>query len=84
MQHWKYIMLDMPMSGDTIFIFPPHFSHADMKRAFDHVEVLSAGFVKFDETEKKFVCYGKSDSLGIGSRPDDAWFASKLLNPFDL
>ena len=81
MENWKYVVLDMPQA-ETIIIFPPHLTHADMTMGFPAV---SAGFLSFRQSTKKFFCYGSSSSLGIPSRPDeDAWYANKLLNPRDL
>ena len=33
-------------------------------------EIISAGFCRYTGTE--FVCYGKSESLGISSKPEDS------------
>lgn len=81
MQHWKYILFCKAMHGETIVLFPPHITHADIRDAFPHDEVLGAGFVRFDETTKRLICYGKSTSLGVESRPDDEFFANKLVEP---
>lgn len=78
---WKYILLDMPMTGYVIILFPPHMKHSDMKNAFPHIEAVSAGFVRMDEFDKELICYGKSDSLGLASKPGDAIYANYLLKP---
>jgi hypothetical protein len=43
--------------------------HRSMAR-MSHEPVISAGFVHFGEGIA--TCYGKSESLGISSRPDDS------------
>ena len=82
MQHWKYILFCTAMHGETIVLFPPHITHADMCSAFPRDKVISAGFLNFNEETKRFICYGKSTSLGVESRPEeDEFFANKLVAP---
>lgn len=79
MDHWKYIVLHIPMAGPTMIVFPPTLSHGDMQRKFSPSQAVSAGFVMFDSTKNEFHCYGKSDSLGLESDPGDAELANRLL-----
>lgn len=47
--------------------------HVTIGRCLEHNcggNLLSAGFVHYDQDGKP-VCAGRSDSLGLGSRPDD-------------
>ena len=83
MNHWKYILFDFPVTGNVIILFPPHLSHADMKNAFSNIEAESAGFVRLDEFGKELICYGKSDSLGLASKPGDAIYANYLLKKLE-
>jgi hypothetical protein len=78
---WKYILFDMPIGGYTIFLFPPVLSHADVADRFRGSEPVSAGFVRLDEFGKELICYGKSDSLKLVSKPGDAIYANYLLHP---
>lgn len=76
---WKYIVFDTPSNGDTIILFPPMVPHDLLRNALVG-PIVSAGFVRYDERHKKLVCFGKSASLGVASRPvSDAVYASRLL-----
>jgi len=78
----KYIVFDLD-GFEYLCTFPndPKFTHIDyaeavqcMKvghpnnwnREFRFADIVSAGFVSFDGK-----CYGRSESLGIDSRPED-------------
>lgn len=80
MNHWKYVMFSSPFIGPTIILFPPHLNHTDMANAFSHREVVSAGFVMQGE-DGNLVCYGRSDSLKVDSKPEDSVYANLLLHP---
>lgn len=80
---WKYVLLDFPIGGYTIILFPPTISHADMANGFPGAEPVSAGFLRLDEFKKELICYGKSDSLGLASKPGDAIYANRLLRTDD-
>lgn len=62
----KYIRIKGGISGSfpAILVFPSFLSHAE---AAAGREVISAGFVN----ENVWECYGRSDSLGLDSRPED-------------
>ena len=68
MSRKKYIVikagtLEMPI------LFSELQSHVEVAAAFGH-PVLGAGFWG-EDTEGRFVCYGKSVSLQIESRPEE-------------
>ena len=62
----KYIVIEINHT-ETVIIFPKFIKHKNMaKRVLREGEkVLSAGFISFDEAS----CFGKSITLGVGSRP---------------
>ncbi len=72
----KYIIVD----GCAV-LFSKALTHADVARALPPVE--SAGFcnTSYDQKEEKFVvnCYGKSESLKIGSDPKDGLSIARQL-----
>lgn len=78
---WKYVLMDFPIGGYVIIIFPPVITHADVAKGFPGAEAVSAGFIKLDEFGKELICYGKSDSLKLMSKPGDAIYANYLLHP---
>ena len=87
----KYIVIKGSFGSEEIIIFSSVLDHKTV--ASDH-HVISAGFVSFDiqtkhnpdnpydPVERKIIghCYGKSTTLGIGSRPkEDSILANILL-----
>jgi hypothetical protein len=62
----KYIVFDTV----NIVTFPPHISHNKMRDRFPDMRPTSAGFIGWDRG--KLVCYGRSESLDIGSIPFDS------------
>jgi hypothetical protein len=76
---WKYIVFDTHMAGVTPLLFPEHVSHADLKNAFQGAPIVSAGFVDFNDVEGKLHCTGKSDTLGVCSRPEDEVLVNRLI-----
>lgn len=78
---WKYVLMYFPIGGYVIIIFPPVITHAEVARGFPGATPESAGFLTLDEFGKDFICYGKSDSLRLSSKPGDAVYANKLLRP---
>lgn len=66
----KYIVLDYSaMHGETLFIFPETVKHSDFAHDMGRMRtIVSAGFVR--QVGFNFACFGRSDSLGIDSRPD--------------
>jgi hypothetical protein len=46
-------------------------AHRDVAFLFGRTDVISAGFVVFDESGAP-ACYGESESLNIKSRPEDS------------
>lgn len=77
MADWKYICLDL--DGGTVVLFPPTMTHADVAARFQPSQAESAGFVRFDETSRRFVCYGRSESLKLTTKADDAVFVNRLM-----
>lgn len=80
MDRWKFLILDMPMSGETAVLFPPHLPHAEMAQAFASAMPVAAGFVRFNEETKRFECYGKSDSLKLTPRKEPEGIDEYLVN----
>lgn len=62
----KYIIIN----GNQVILFDSRISHSDLGA---NLNVTSAGFV-----DREGNCFGQSDSLGIGSSPED----SKVLKFF--
>lgn len=75
---WKYICLDL--DGGTVLLFPPHLAHADVALRFRPSKPESAGFVRFDEQEQAFVCYGRSDTLKLEPKDEDTFLVNMLMN----
>lgn len=77
----KYIVTLNEEAQEEIFVFPTHINHDDfynMVNGMKHTtdvekweytfrEIVSAGFVD----EHLLTCYGRSESLGIDSRPQE-------------
>jgi hypothetical protein len=85
----KYIVVKM-FSGLSTFdipiIFPAIIGHNDMAQALGYKpeKVLAAGFVmlspkKYSDSVVNVATYGKSVSLGVESRPEDASLIRKAL-----
>lgn len=72
----KYVVLDY-QGFDTIFMFPGFIGHSDFVGSFINPVVISAGFIEF--YDNNVTTYGKSVSLGIGSRPEDSKLAKRAL-----
>ena len=85
----KYIIVEM-FSGvctfETPIVFPCFIGHDDMARAMGYKpeKVLAAGFVmfapkKYSDSVVNVSTYGKSVTLGVESRPEDADLIRKSL-----
>lgn len=61
----KYVRFVCPNGNDSIITFPRHMNHDETIRRIRHIEVVSAGFV-----DSQFNCFGRSESLGLDSIPD--------------
>lgn len=72
----KYIIVDSQYI-DEPYIFPDHINHSDFARLFDPQKVISAGFVL--SSTNGITCYGRSESLNIGSRSEDTDIINKML-----
>lgn len=53
---------------EVAVVFDPEIKHSDMRRLFMSVE--GAGFCTVSPSDGKVFCHGRSESLGIESRPD--------------
>ena len=75
----KYIVIDYPEKGEAIIIFPEMLVHRHVARDNAHMgcKTISAGFVTLRDGE--FICHGKSESLGIKSRPEDADLVNRMF-----
>lgn len=62
----KYIVYEGAM-GDVLVMFPAQITHADIARDLG-VNPIGAGFVRLESR----TCFGKSTSLGVGSRFEDS------------
>lgn len=79
----KYVRFN----DDTFIMFSnqiPHDSASTGPQRFSDYEIrdtrripVSAGFVTIEDS--KFVCYGKSESLGLSSKKDDTEMINKSL-----
>lgn len=79
MSNSKYIVYnDRTSELDTMLIFPEWISHASIAKGHGASgPLVSAGFIDFDATCRDSVCYGRSESLNLSSRPE---FDTKLLH----
>ena len=78
MEHPKYIIfksngLEIPV------IFPPLLNHNEIKYGF--FEPISAGFCCFNLLDKTVNVWGKSISLNLNSRKEDAEILIKCFLP---
>ena len=75
MRNPKYIIFDDNdgHGNETPIIFPNKVTHSDMAKAMAEIgyaRPVSAGFVRVT-AKGNFICSGKSESMGLSSRPDD-------------
>ncbi len=70
----KYIVVDDGMN-EVIVVFPELLQHNDVAKGFPLV--VSGGFIDF--VFGKFRCHGKSTSLGLEARREDAVIANRQL-----
>ena len=70
----KYIVFNGPGSGLFPVIFPPNVKHSmiasAMHERYPGIEPVSAGFVSLSLASEYFNCYGESQSLKLGSDPE--------------
>jgi hypothetical protein len=77
----KYICIEYPIKGEVIIIFPEFLTHKDMARNNAHCgcKIVSGGFIQENATGR-LICYGRSESLNIDSRPEiDTAIVNKML-----
>jgi len=72
----KYVMFDT-FSGYVPIIFPPTLSHAELRNKFPNWDVVSAGFVQWEE--EGIFAYGDSVSLNKKSRPEDTNYIRRYM-----
>ena len=79
----KYVVVDSPLNGELMFIFPEHVLHSDfIKEKYDKSKVLSAGFAGFNKG--RLFCFGHSISLKVKSRDNvDSVLANRMLGLWD-
>lgn len=66
----KYVIL-RTKEGERAILFPEdNFYHNDLADCFSALEVVAAGFVAI-QSDGAINCFGKSESLDIGSRGQD-------------
>jgi len=75
----KYIIVDYGFTGEFPILFPYMINHSDVSNGYVG-EVVSAGFVQVDLETGVVSVFGKSDSLKIESRPEDAEIIKRELN----
>ena len=63
----KYIIVEGP-DGEAPVLFPRAFMHKWVAEQLKPLESVAAGFVR--SAEGRLQCYGVSESLRIGSRPE--------------
>lgn len=74
----KFISFECPEEGDFAIVFFAGIPHTYIAQQFRGKLILGAGFVRVKNTEKgiELSAYGKSEGLGISSRPED----NRLVN----
>ena len=67
----KYIVIDYPIAGESIIIFPETLEHKSvaLNNSYAGCKIISAGFVLIDPDEL-LTCHGESESLHLKSRPE--------------
>lgn len=78
MNESKYVIMDSPLLGEFPIIFPSMVKHSFIVECiyqkYPGIKCVSAGFINGDGG-----CYGKSESLKIGSRNNDT---NIIINAF--
>lgn len=59
-------------------VFDECVTHSDMRPAFQHGEIISAGFCHYTTDGVKV--YGESVSLGVASRPEDERIVGRAMS----
>lgn len=76
----KYIIFDERYP----VIFPVFLSHDEVARLYEYKGIgkpTSAGFIRLNSSGKKLFPHGKSISLNLQSRAEDASIINRLLDP---
>jgi len=75
----KYVIMDSPVEGEYPILFPLGIKHSFIveciQEKYPGIKCVSAGFIDED-----FKCYGKSQSLKIGSRDIDDLFINSAFS----
>ena len=78
----KYVVIDNPM-GEIMYILPSWVKHSDFVQGMSgKPQVVSAGFISINKDECgeiRGTTWGKSHSLGIGSRDRDTFLLHQTL-----
>ena len=78
----KYIIVEGP-DGEAPVLFPRSFMHKWVAGQMKPLESVAAGFVR--SVDGRLQCYGVSESLRIGSRPErDAALINRALGAQDM
>ena len=72
----KYVVVNYPMVGETMFIFPDYVKHKNFSMDIGHT-VVSAGFVTLRDGE--LYCYGESVGLHIQARPEEDGILANMM-----
>lgn len=73
----KYIVGKIGLFEYAI-VFAESLNHSDMRPAFMHGEIISAGFCHYDTDGVKV--YGESVSLKAASRPEDVQLVGRAMS----
>lgn len=76
---FKYVVVENSRM-ESVFLFPSWEKHADVAAKLDG-HLLSAGFVRFVAQDAQVIpqTYGRSHSLDLDSRPQDADLIAMLI-----
>lgn len=68
----KYVVIEHPSIGETMYIFPEYIVHREAARNNTMMgdKIIAAGFIAVEQ-EGLLMCYGRSESLNINSRPEE-------------
>lgn len=77
----KYVVTSGP--AERLIFFPHSLPHSAIATMLGNAKVVAAGFLSLvTNTQGKISvnCYGRSQSLDVGSRPEDSRLAAKVLH----
>jgi len=77
MDNLKYIIFDHPKNGETPIVFPSGIEHFVIAQSVGW-DIISAGFLRFEKGDFMY-CYGKSQTLKVGSKKIDTQILNVLF-----